>query len=67
MERHHLAEVFEIFKRLHTTAEYPGTGLGLSTCKKAVQLHGGDIWASAEPNKGSVFCFRLPRKAVIRE
>ncbi|HEY3360644.1 MAG TPA: PAS domain S-box protein [Methanosarcina sp.] len=52
--------IFEVFKRLNKRDEYPGTGIGLSICKKIVERHGGQIWIESESGKGSIFYFTLP-------
>lgn len=60
IDKEHLDSVFIIFKRLHNRDEYEGSGIGLTHCKKIVELHGGKIWIDSVLEKGSTVYFTIP-------
>jgi len=62
IEPRHQDRIFEIFKRLHTQSEIPGTGIGLAICRRVVQAHGGTLRVESAPGQGSTFLFTVADK-----
>jgi signal transduction histidine kinase len=55
-------KIFNMFQRLHSEEVYPGTGIGLATVKKSVELLGGSVWVESKVGEGSAFFVRLPKE-----
>jgi len=63
IEHEYAERIFVIFQRLHARNTYPGTGIGLSMCRKIVEHHGGTMWLEQRSGPGTVFVVALPALA----
>jgi signal transduction histidine kinase len=59
-EQEYAEDLFVLFYRLHKATQFPGTGIGLSICKKIIENHEGFIYAEGKPGIGATFTFFLP-------
>jgi light-regulated signal transduction histidine kinase (bacteriophytochrome) len=60
IESQYWGRIFLLFQRLHSSAEYDGSGVGLAICNKIIDVHGGRMWVESALGKGSTFYFTLP-------
>jgi PAS domain S-box-containing protein len=60
-EQHYEGKIFAMFQRLHSRAEYPGTGMGLAICRRIMENHKGFVKVKSEPGIGSVFTCYFPQ------
>ena len=66
IEPKYAEQIFKPFQRLHARDAFEGTGIGLAICQKAVERHGGDIWAERADGGGTAFCFTLDARRPAR-
>ena len=59
IEKKYFDRIFNIFQRLHSREEYPGSGIGLAICKKIIQRYNGKIWVESKIGEGSTFYFTI--------
>jgi signal transduction histidine kinase len=64
METQYADRIFALFQRLHSRAEYPGTGIGLAICKKIVEGYGGTLSFDSRLGEGTTFYWTMPREEV---
>lgn len=64
IQKEHQEKIFAPFKKLHNSAEYEGTGIGLATCMHIVKLHKGRIWVTSNFGEGTIFHFTIAKNLM---
>lgn len=63
----HFEKIFSVFQRLHSTDEYPGTGIGLAVVQKSVGMQDGKVWLESTPGSGTTFHVQMPAAPHIKD
>ncbi len=67
IKKEHQEKIFAPFKKLHNSAEFEGSGIGLATCMHIVKLHKGRIWAASDFGEGTTFYFTIAKDLITQK